>query len=364
MRILDKYIIRTFLWHYFIALFVMIGLYILVHLYLNLDEFTEEGQSAWHMAGNILRYYTYNLFLYFAQLAGLITIVGAAATLAKLQRANELTAILASGTSLYRVAAPILVMGLCMNGLWLVNQELIIPRIADRLARPPEDVQGTRSYHIRFVPDGEGGLLFARSYLPAKKQMRRMLLIRRDERGSLREILTADVATWDPQHRLWRLQRGARILKPEGNENDPALGQSRIERIGVTTYRTPLGPEELMQRQAAQWIEYLSLRQITQLQKRKMAPPIRLAKVKHARVTAPIMNMIMLVIGIYAFLHRAPRPIIADAGLSLLMCGTTFALTFVASNVVDVRSYPELPAWLPVMLFGPLAAILLDAVET
>lgn len=361
MKIIDKYIVKAFIWNYIISLFVMVGLYIIIDLYVNLDEFLKYHDSVNQVLANIVSYYGYNLFLFFSQLAGLITIVAAATTLARLQRSNELTALLASGMSLYRVAAPLVVMGLLMNGLWVVDQEVIIPAVADRLARPHDDAEGLRAYKVWFVPDGAGGLLSALDYSPSSGQMRHMLLVRRTPEGALREIVTSEVADWNSSKNAWTLTRGWSY--PDVS-SEAAAQQTQMLRTPVSTYTADLNPKELMFRQSAQWTDFLSLRRISQMQKEQMGPQTRLAKVKHSRVTTPIMNMVILFVGIYAFLHRHPRPIINDAAMSLVLSGLTFGVTFIATNMINSDAYPELPAWLPVMLFAPLAAILLDSVQT
>ncbi len=363
MKVIDKYIIKTFLWNYFVAMSVMVGLYIIIDLYLSLDEFLKKGDPLGIVIGNIASYYGYNVFLYFSQLAGLIMVVAAATTMARLQRSNELTAMLASGVSLYRVVAPLMVVALLMNGLWVIDQELIIPEIADKLARRRDDVEGRNSYKVWFVPDGSGGLLSALSYQPSEEQIKHLLVIRRTEEGSLKEVVTAEVANWDEQRGAWELIRGGNMYKDTDADN-PGLQQTHIQRTGVQTYQSPLGPKELMYRQNAQWVDFLSLRRIQQLQRDNMGPQMRLAKVKHARVTAPIMNMIILIIGLYAFMHRQPRPIIKDATISLALSAATIATTFASVQLVTVDMYPELPAWLPVIVFGPIAAVLLDSVKT
>lgn len=362
MKIIDKYIIKAFLWNYFIALFVMMSLYIIVDLYVNLDEFLKEGEGVAVIVSNIASYYGYNLFLYFAQLAGLITIVAGATTLARMQRSNELTALLASGTSLHRVAMPLIVVALLMNGLWVLDQEIVIPHFADKLSRPRDDIEGQRSYKVWFVPDGKGGLLSALNYSPADQQIKHMLVIRRTPSGSLQEIVTAEVATWDEQRQSWDLVRGGDYKDTLASNSGPQ--QTQIQRTGVATYESALGPRELAYRQSSQWTDFLSLKRIQELQQDQMGPQTRLAKVKHSRVTTPIMNVVMLIIGLYAFLHRQPRPIIKDATMSLLMAGSCFAATFVAVNLVNADMHPELPAWLPVIFFGPIAAVLLDSIRT
>ena len=116
-----------------------------------------------------MSYYGYNVFLYFAQISGAITLFAAACTLARMQKSNELVGIMAAGTSLYRVAVPVVLVGLATNLLWVIDQEVVIPLIAPKLARAHEDVEGDRARNLYFVED-RGYVdtpLFERAGLPA-----------------------------------------------------------------------------------------------------------------------------------------------------------------------------------------------------
>ena len=54
-------------------------------------------------------------------------------TLLRMTRNNELTAILAAGTPLLRVAAPIILIAVVLTGLGWVDQEFVIPNIIPQL---------------------------------------------------------------------------------------------------------------------------------------------------------------------------------------------------------------------------------------
>ena len=96
MRILDRYIAKNFLTGYMIAFLVLVGLRIVIDLFINLDEFTEnDANTAWMVIKNMLDYYGTQSFLYFRDFAGMITVVAAAFSLGKLIRNNELVAIMA-----------------------------------------------------------------------------------------------------------------------------------------------------------------------------------------------------------------------------------------------------------------------------
>ena len=108
---IDRYLLRALLVNYVIGLAVMMSLYVVLDLFVNMDEFMERGYPAWRVLWNMVDYYTPNLLLYFSQLSSVITLFACLATLAKLRRFNELTAMLASGVSLYRLARPVLAFG-------------------------------------------------------------------------------------------------------------------------------------------------------------------------------------------------------------------------------------------------------------
>ena len=68
MTLLDRYILRSAAVNYLIALAVMMGLYIVLDLFFNMDEFTEENEALGSVLANVASYYGTNLFRYFAQL--------------------------------------------------------------------------------------------------------------------------------------------------------------------------------------------------------------------------------------------------------------------------------------------------------
>ena len=82
MKTLDRYILRGFIVNYAIALLVMVGLYLVIDLFFNFDEFTKEAGGALEVIRRIVDYYSYNMLVYFAQLSGVITVVAACCTFA------------------------------------------------------------------------------------------------------------------------------------------------------------------------------------------------------------------------------------------------------------------------------------------
>ncbi len=366
IKTLDRYILRGFITNYLICLGVLIGLYVVLDLFVNLDEFTEiESQDAWQTMAKIINYYGHNFFLYFAQLAGVIILLAACFTLGRFYRTNELTAVLASGTSLYRVAAPVLVAAVLMNGLYFLDQEFVIPRIADKLSRKHSDIDGKFSFAVWFQPDHDNALLSAAMFSPRSKEMRGMVVMQRDEEGRMTGIIKADRARWDEERRSWRLENGYRMTPGA----DIVTGATdNLGNDAVFEYVSDMTPKELSLLQATLWTSFLSLPQLEKLQDRYAgAGAGEFIKVKHKRMTSIFMNMILLCLGIPFFLNRERPSVLVAGGKCLLACGACYAATFVCQSV-DLTTLgldnPALPAWLPVLIFGPLAVVMIDGIKT
>lgn len=366
MRTLDRYLLRSFFFNYLISLFTMISLYVVLDLFVNLDEFTEGDKPVWKVAYQIADYYFFNVPMYFSQLSGVITLFAACFTLARLQRANEMTAVLASGTSLYRLAAPIVVAGFFMNVLLVANYELILPRVAPKLARSRDDVEGTRVYDLWFVKDGNRRLISAQRFRPSEGRIRGLYIVELSDQGRLAGVAMADKASWDPVARGWKLENG-RHYDLSGEE----ILEVTPTRLPDDFYPSDLSPEDLVLRKMAAWTQFLSTSQLSDLVERGDTRVEVISHIKHTRFTMPINNMVLLLLGIPFFLNRLPNSVLTQGAKAVAVCGVSFLIAFVGRHLVgsadltipgmDLR---PLPTWVPIFLFGPLAVWLLDSVKT
>lgn len=366
LTILDRYLLRSLLLNYLIGLGVMLSLYVVLDLFVNMDEFTEQHEPAITVLSNMVSYYMPNLFLYFSQLSGVITLFACGAVLVKMRRLNELTAILASGVSLYRVARPVLVFGVGMTGLLVLDTEWLIPSVAHKLSRDHDDADGKRAYEVLFLKDRGGALLSAGRFLPTTSDLQRMLVLVRDEAGAILQTWEADRAEWDPPtlerpQGRWKLDRGkltARVSTSGG------FGPRDEQRISYPTYyESDLGPEAIQLRQAQGWMKYLSLRRLRELEADQTADLVAVKQTRHARIAAPIVSLLLLLLGVPFFLDRSPANVLGDTGQCMLVCGLCYVVSFIAQNVrSDTAS--ALPTWIPIFIFGTLAIVLLDRVRT
>jgi lipopolysaccharide export system permease protein len=377
MKILDKYVIKNFMVGYLIAFFVLIGLRIIIDLFVNLDEFAEHSNlGLLAVFTNIARYYGMHATLYFRDFAGMITVVAAAFSLGKMTRQNELTAILASGVSLKRVIAPILIMALLLTVLLVVDQEIVIPRLAEKLVLNRDVLPGQASYNIWFIGDKNGSLISSANFDVASATLKDPTIItRRRQSDSLIWDVTGKIsassATYNQQTQSWDLKDGYFLARQE-HSSARSLERARrgqtLQRID--SYKSDIAPKDIPILRKEQYLSLLSSKQLADLAARstQVKDLTQLYSQKHFRITDPVVNLIMLMVGLPILVCREPKAmksaIMASFGITVACFLVTFLAKMAATEVFFNRVIPELWAWLPIFIFLPTAFVELDSMKT
>jgi len=466
MRTLDRYIVRSFLANASLFFVAMMLLRIIGDLFINIDEFAElEFATVGERILHVVRYYGYQSLSYFIELGGIIIVVSATFTLAVMNHTNELTAMLAAGVSMHRVALPIVICAMAMGGLVIVDQELIIPNVAGELVLSRDDRPDTVEFEVRLMTDANDSVWHARKYNAGQKRMGRTAVLMRDDQYHLMALLAGSQAQsakrngrngWllDEAHligtsrlgtiwvhkqdyqKIWtdvsprrlleacaeaidrnvplaeitravdvmlkgqaygvtlraelfepsvgaswpQQQWGGKLSKPvftfaqpDGRPLGSFLADEATWKIspegegywkltnGRFFYPCDLTPENLVLRESGNWSDYMSTSDLSRLiEMRKVADRRATETIKHSRFTAPINNLIMLLLGLPFILSRE-RNIRASASLCMLTVATFFTFIFICRYM---GLSPLLGAWLPIFLFGPIAIIMFDSVKT
>ena len=376
MKILDRYIIRNYLINCILALAVMIGMYILLDIIVNFDLFTRGStyqhatamQAFWGLLREITSFYLYRTLVIFAMISGIIPLLAAGFTMVRMTRNRELIALLASGVSLYRVAAPIILCAVGFNLLVVLDQEVLMPANISKLLRKHGQVSASFVHNepIYFVPESDHSLVLAGSYNAKTKTMRQVRIIQRNRSGEAKAMILAKKAVWKnnigegPISGGWRMDDVVQINAAKAaNPND------RPEPVKRMTYQTPVTPGQLNLIFQKKAVDYLSIAEISKLMLYSTpATRLSLEKIMYTRITQLIMNMIMLLIGIPFLLAREPDKLVTNMLWCSAISAICFITTFVCFQLAGSGLSPFAGAWLPVVLFGPLALVMLDMVKT
>ena len=376
MKKLDKYIAKNFLVGYCIAFLVLMGMRIIIDLFVHLDEFTEHPElSAFDVIQNVFRYYCLNSTLYFRDFAGMITVVAAAFSFGKMVRSNELVAVMASGVSLKRAIGPVIFLALLLAGVLVIDQEFIIPPLADKLTRSHDDLPGQESYDVRFISDENGSLILSQKFeVETATLYGPTIILRRPISAGIWEVVgwidagkaiyNKNTGRWDlysrdPNSNQWTAPGRLKYKNPQ---KKPEL---------ISSYDSDLTPKEIPIRCKSEHKALLSLQQLIALtgQRSKIRDMAQLYSQKHFRITEPIINLMMLIISLPVLVCRDPKSlksaILISFGLTSVCFVTIFVCKMLATEqIIFDRVIPEFWAWLPVFIFVPAALVVLDAMKT
>ncbi len=130
---------------------------------------------------------------------------------------------------------------------------------------------------------------------------------------------------------------------------------------GRLVAESDLDPEGLSLRESSNWVQYMSTREITELLRMKRAPDRRRAVLLRQTRFADFLNNVLLLLLVTPFILSRERNLKSSAGLAVLMGGGFFVFVYLTRNIAF---QPVVAAWLPALIFGPIAVVMVDSVKT
>lgn len=376
MKILDRYIVRQFLVNFIILSVVMLSLFVLVDLIVDLDEFITAGKDRLEahpefaylwiaILYSIFDFYYPIALLMYVFFSGLVVVAAMGFTFTALSRNGELVAMVTSGISMYRIAAPILVTGFVLNILALPIQEYLVPPLANKLARGKSQARFdyVETFEVRFAVDRNGSLLSAAEFDAAQKLLRKVVILIRDDQGQAIERLTASSARWNEVRQGWELTDGQMVKRESGADRASMLTR-RVVR-DESFYPTTLSPQVLLARRAAIYPRLLSMTELLQMSyvTNNQNDADTLHRIMHSRFSLMGMNLLILVLALPFYLNREPVNFMVQAVKAAGVCLGAWCNGLVLMQG-GAGLNPATAAWLPVVILLPIAAIFLFRIKT
>jgi lipopolysaccharide export system permease protein len=379
MKTLDRYIVRQFLINYAILLMVFTLLFVVVDLIVDIDEFVKAGRlragegSGWLFATawTIADYYGPTMVLLYVFFSGLVVVAAMGFAFSSLARSRELTAMVSSGISLHRVAAPVVVVACLFSGLTLLAQEFLIPSMAYKLTRSKSQLgkKSIRSFEVRYAVDSKGNLLSAAQFEAQLDQpmLTGVTILERDPLGRATRRISAEQAFWSDAYTGWELVGGYAIHPEAGasrGEPSTSLSPDMNQAQPVDFFATDLSPKVLFAHQAGLYPRLLSFADLRDLAANPAVDAGPLRRIMHGRFSLLVLNVLVLVIGLPFFLSREPtnmlRQGVTAAGVSL----AAWALCMFVPEAAAVSMNPVASAWLPVVILLPISAVGLQMIRS
>lgn len=370
MRLLDRYIARQFVINVIVLFVILFCFVVTVDVSINLREFSraatelsgDEASGVRHAVVTtlvIIDLWWPRLIQLFNYLLGLVMIGAMGFTCVQLLRNREFLAMVSAGQSLQRVLRPFVIAGIGLALVQLVNQELIVPRIAPLLPRQHRDA-GQPTLDVSKVPlirDGNGRLMYASAFDPAAGTLRDVFILETDGDGHAVAAVRAPEAEWEDG--AWKLIDAVsetRSLTPAGRPVPP------------DRFETNINPTLLRMNQYKGYREALSFRQIGALLARPelldAAAEAEYQRLRWGRFSIALTNLMALVIAAPFFITRLPTGV-----LSRTIVGAPVLVTALMGGVLGASAaIPGLPplvgVFIPPLVLLPLAIAAYGAVKT
>ncbi len=366
---LDRYVASHFFRSYLLAMLLMTGLFMVIDMASNLDDYLESWEDGSSAPGSVLAvYYGLNLPYLFLQVAPFITLLAGMFTVAKLLKAREVTAVLGAGISARRMLLPVFLAGLLLAvGMFFLREAVGLGIARDRDAARDVLVEHRFEEHYEDVAviEDSGSLVFLNEFVPSPAdgsppRVERLTAIRRTsgQMGSGRYVrVDADRAIWNGSG--WDLEGGVRAtIDPDG---DGASQDEAVDTLEGYAFTPELA---LTYRRAKEAPLELSFSEVRELMARD-PDDNSYQTLWHYHLTFPLANLLLLLVGIPLMFNYERGRSTDRIALGGLLCVFYYSADFVFRTLgVKGQLSPLLSAWIPVLVFGSLGIMLYDSLRS
>jgi lipopolysaccharide export system permease protein len=373
--IIDRYMLRQFVQVFAICFLSLIGLYIVIDAFGHLDHFVDYADKHGSLLATMAGFYAYRAIAFFDRTSGVMTLIALMFTITWIQRYHEMTALLAAGIPRSRVLRPVLLAAIGVGLIAAANREVVMPNIRQQLAVDSKNLGGEQESLMQARFDSNNILIGGERIIPAhKKIVRASFVLPRNLDQFGKQLIAAE----------------AKFLPAEGNRPTGYLlsGVSGPKALikqpsllvdGNPVIITPIGNNWLQPDQVfvvsslsfeflsagANWRDFAATREmIHELRNPStdLGNDVRVAI--HTRFMQPFLDTTLLFLGLPFFVTRTNRNPFISIGLCVSVV-TLFMVVVLGCQSLGSMGWlaPALAAWLPLMLFAPLAAGMSDTLR-
>lgn len=374
--IVDRYMLRQFLQVLMICFLSMAGLYIVIDAFNHLDHFVDYADAHGGLLATMGEFYAYRSLAFFDWMSGILALVAAMFTVTWIQRHQEMTALLAAGIPRMRVLRPVLIAAVCVSFIAVANRELVIPQTRQQLATDSKNLGGQQEADMQSRFDSQSDILLGGDKIVfATKTILRPNFVLPVGLELYGRQLTAKEAAYLPARE--GMESG--YLLKDVTAPEALLTESSLALNGRPVVITPkdapwLGKNELFVvsgvsfeflSSGSTWRDYASTRELIhelRSPSTDLGADVRYAI--HSRFMQPFLDTTLLFLGLPLVVSRGNR----NPYFAIGLCVGIVALFMVVklgcqSMCVTGWLQPPLAAWLPLMIFAPLAVILSNSLR-
>jgi len=360
--ILDDYLLRDFVFNFALIMGSLTVLSLIFTIFELLGDILKNQVSPWVVGEyllNVTPFFLYNTAQYGVLLSVLIT-------LGLMQRSNEVTAMKATGISIYRIIVPVLVAAVMVSvGLFLSDQ-LYLPHTNKRQdallnkikGRPPQTYLNPSRKWIF----GQNSTIFYYQLFDSDRNQFGDLSVFKFQPNTFQLLgrIYANRAQWDGSLKRWVCAQGW-----ERSFQGPAIDEYRT--YDVSTFSSVNEPPEYFKKEVKQSLEmnYEQLRRYIYDLQQSGFEVVKLKVQLQKKIAFPIVTFVMGVLAIPFALSARKRGAVAGVATAIGIAVIYTVVSGLFESMGNISSLPPvLAAWSPDVIFALVGGYLVLKVPT
>ena len=367
---LDRYVLGHFVQSYLTAMLLMTGLFMVIDMASNLDDYLETWDDGSTVPASVLlKFYILNLPYLFLQVAPFVTLIAGMFTVAKLLKGREVTAVLSAGISARRMLLPVFSAGVVLAiGMFALREAvgLGVAKERDALRDILEEKRFEAEYEDLAVIEKSGSVVILDRFVPwpvgggLPRTEGILAILRTDFDYGFSQYMRIDAESGTYDGKGWALKGGLRTrIDPE--DKDATHRQDVVTTLDGYEFTPELA---LTFKRAKDAPLELTFSEVQQLMERDPTDT-SYQTLWHYHLTFPLANIILLLVGIpLMFTYERGRGSERMA-IGGLLCVFYYAADFVFRTLgIKGQLSPLLSAWIPVLIFGAIGVMLYDSLKS
>jgi LPS export ABC transporter permease LptG len=359
-NIIDRYILREFLKILVLVMVSVTALFVIVEYTEMARDVRENGVAA----STLLRYFRFQIFTVLNWAMPISVLVATLVTFGILAKNNEITAIKSGGVSLYRVAAPILVVVVVISLVAYFILDFVLPYANERVYEIKRRIEGrpaisaTSQQKLWYLGKGRYLINFLAYDANAKRLTQVQVFEFHPSEFRLTRRVYADRATWNGQ--AWAFENGwIRSFPDDGSATYTKITEPLALFYPETPedFDTKVTPPEQM--------TYAQLRRYIATLRESGYAADELAVRLYQKTSWPALSIVMALIAMPFAFKVGKRGALYGIGIALVL-GIVYWMVFaIFAKFGEVGNLPPLlAAWSANVLFALAAAYMFLHVET
>jgi len=368
MRIIDKYLLKHFIGPFLFCLLLFVLFYLVIDLFDDLSEMIENNVDL----RILFPYYLNCMPLIFVQMTPIAVLISIMYSLGTFNKHNEIFAMQASGISLLRILAPLIVTGFLISVAVFIVNDKVVPDSTINASEIKEDKIEKAKIKKKFKKSekilenlafyGEGNkIIYARLYNVYKNGITELIIHDQDENQNIVSKTSAREAQWN--NNVWL---GKDVMFFHLDSTGRIVGEPEFyEEKYLDLKETPADFKKRRNQADFMSFEFMSFAELKGYIKRlslETGPTIRNLKVAlNQKIAFPFVSLIVVLIASpFAIVHTRKGGVFVGIGISLaLVFGYYAIMTISLALGKEGFIHPAISAWFANILFATFGLLLI-----